>query len=544
MNRFISILSVLLTAVMATAQTTPGDTINRTVLVESTYNPIVANAVKRNFIPEEVVPSINKGAIVYADKAMPITRLPHTALPAQNVAIAQEKSFPGYLHLGYGNSHNLDGLAAYHLQINPKHSLTLHADANGWNGNFKTFDNSWWYSHLYRTNAEARYRFTHNQGELGAAFTTGYSAFNYLTTAVLDPTSGLTDLQRTGRLGGSLYAKGLISERYHYDVNTAYTYTSQRAYIGIDAPHSEGHVHTQATVSTNLDKYGVASLSLSDDILSYAPKGSYKLMHYFTFTPQWSISYKRYHFVAGLNLDLSNSSYARIKASPACSITYNSAKSFDLSLLLDGGHCLPTYSYLESLSPYWLRTAALQSSYTYLNALLTGNMRLTEGLHLTVNGGYRVIDSAIFETTTDEANIRYTSFENRDAQLVHATTKVNYDYKQQVNCFAQATYNQWIVKDRTVLGHAPQLDVHTGIRVKFLDAFTAHSDIRYILFTATGDKAREASVLDWGLGVRYTLNTHWSFFLDGHNLLNHRHQLYAGYPAQRTNVLAGAAFKF
>lgn len=545
MKRYFSILSVLFAATIAVAQTVPGDTINRTVLVESTYNPIVTNAVKRNFIPEEVVPSINRTAIVYADKAMPLTRLQHKALPTEKVAIEQYKGLPGYLHLGYGNSHNLDGLAAYHWLMNEKHSLSFNADIDGMNGNIKTQDDDWWSSYLYRGNADIRYRFTYDQGELGAGFTTGFNAFNYLTTEGFNPELDVTDQQYSSRLGGNVYAKGLIAERYHYNVSSAYTHSRQQAYLGMKAPHSEGHLHTEATVSTSFDKYGTAYVSLSDDFLAYSPESAFEAMHYFTFTPQWSIDYKRYHFVAGVNLDLSSSSYARIKASPACSITYTSEKNFNASLLLDGGHRLPTYAYLESLSPYWMRTPELQSSYTYLNALLTGNMRLAEGLHLTVNGGYRVIGSAIFETVADEAHIRYTGFENRDAQLLHATTKISYDYKQQFSCFAQATYDHWMVEgDRAVLARAPQFDAQAGFRMTLFGALSAHTDLRYVLFTATALQERETSIIDWGLGFRYALNNRWAFFLDGQNLLNHRHQLYTGYPSQGIHAIAGAAFKF
>ena len=59
MKRYISFLPMLFVVVIGMAQT-PNDTINRMVLVESTYNPIIVGAVKRNFIPEEVKPSMNK----------------------------------------------------------------------------------------------------------------------------------------------------------------------------------------------------------------------------------------------------------------------------------------------------------------------------------------------------------------------------------------------------------------------------------------------------------------------------------------------------
>ena len=546
MNRYISILSALLTATLAAAQTTPGDTINRTVLVESTYNPIVVNAVKRNFIPDEVEPSINKTAIVYADDALPITRLQQKAIPAKKVGIEQEKGFPGYIHLGYGNSNNLDGWAAYHLQLNENNALSINAGINGWNGNLKRQDKGWWHSYLYDGNADIRYRFTHRKGELGAALTGGHQAFNYLTVGALAPDMGLTDQQHSNLLGANIYAKGLIGKRYRYDASLTYTHLGQQAYLGkADTYHGESLMHTQATFSTELDKYGTVTVGLSDDLMSYSSESPYKPIHYFTLTPQWSTSYKQYHFVAGVNLDLSISSNIRMKASPACSVTYNSGKNFNASLLLDGGYRLPTYAYLASLSPYWMRTPELQSSYTYLNTLLTSNMRLTEGLHLTINGGYRVIGNAIFETVADVANIRYTSFENRNAQLLHASTKLSYDYKQQFSYYAQATYNHWIVEgERAILARAPQLDMQTGVQMHILKDFTLHSDFRYLLFSATVNSERERAIIDWGLGMRYALNTHWTFFLDGHNLLNHHHQIYTGYPTQGIHALAGATFKF
>mgnify|MGYP006864422162 CR=1 FL=1 len=70
MKRYIILLTTLLATLGAVSQNT-NDTINRMVLVESTYNPIIAGAVKRNFIPEEIEPSMKKETIVYADESVP-----------------------------------------------------------------------------------------------------------------------------------------------------------------------------------------------------------------------------------------------------------------------------------------------------------------------------------------------------------------------------------------------------------------------------------------------------------------------------------------
>lgn len=550
MNRTISILSTLLIATTTVAQTLSGDTINRTVLVESTYNPIVTHAVKRNFIPDEVEPSMNRTAIVYADKAMPIARLQHTALPVEKVGLAQSYSNPGYLHLGYGAYNNLDALAAYRFRFNENNTLTLRAGADGWSGQYDKIttpeEDDRWDSYLYRGNIDARYRLNYGSGELGVSLTGGYSTFNYLTiprsSVYLDDPDGE---QQSNRLGSNFYVKGDINGRIHYDAGATYTYSAQQNYLGEHRLNNENHLHTQASFSADLGRYGIAALNLTNDVMAYY-LSDFEAMNYITVTPRWSTTYKQFRFTTGVSLDFSNQAYARLKASPSCSITYTSRSNFDATLLLDGGHQLPTHSYLESLSPYWVRTAELRSSYTYLNALLSGNVRLYEGLHLHVDGGYRIIGSALFETAADINDIRYTGFINRDARLAHATTKVNYDYKQLFSCYAQATYNHWTVDgDNDILARAPQIDAQAGAKARIFGGLSAHSNFRYVLFTATDSETqRETPIIDWNLGFQYALNKHWSFYLDGHNLLNHHHQLYTGYPAQGISAMAGAAFKF
>ena len=112
MKKYILLLPLLLASTIGASQTA-NDTINRMVLVESTYNPIITGAVKRNFIPEEVKPSMNKEQIVYASENVDLTNFDREAKLAEAATIAPEKGYQGYVHLGYGNYNNLDVLAAY-----------------------------------------------------------------------------------------------------------------------------------------------------------------------------------------------------------------------------------------------------------------------------------------------------------------------------------------------------------------------------------------------------------------------------------------------
>ena len=134
---------MLLITAIGIAQTN-NDTINRMVLVESTYNPIIVGAVKRNFIPEEVRPSMNREKVVYADENIDLTNFDREAQPAQVIKVLPEKGTPGYAHLGYGNYNNISGLAAYKWQFASNSDLTLRGHIDGWSGKFRLSDDTRW----------------------------------------------------------------------------------------------------------------------------------------------------------------------------------------------------------------------------------------------------------------------------------------------------------------------------------------------------------------------------------------------------------------
>lgn len=542
-KRYISILSAIFVAVATMAHT--GDTISRTVIVESTYTPIIINAVKRNFIPGEIEPSIKKGAIVYANEGMPITLFERTALPVTKAAIAQEKKLPGYIHLGYGSRNNLDGLATYNLKFGQRHSLSVKAGITGWNGSFNITDEDSWHSHLYNAMADIDYRLTLDKHELGATINTGNRWFNYLQTPSYNAHLDITDLQCSNHNQGSLYIKGGFKKRFNYDAHVTYTHATQQILSGLKQRHNEGHLRTEGTIAADLQRYGSIGIGLRSDMLNYSPVSEIKDVHYLSITPQWSFNDANIHYAAGLNIDVPSLSSSPVAISPACHISYIPKKRFSIALRLDGGRQIPTFSYLETLSPYWMRSAELHSSYTHLNARLTGNLRITEGLHLHLHGGYRTTQNAIFETVTEKDGILYTDFANRDAQLAYAGSKLSYDYKQRFACYAEGTFSHWMVKgERDILSRAPQIEAKAGARIYILDGLTATSDIHYVMFTPTDNLPAETSIIDWSLSIQYALTSQWSFFINGDNLLNRNYRFYTGYPSQGINALAGAVFKF
>ena len=94
--------------------------------------------------------------------------------------------------------------------------------------------------------------------------------------------------------------------------------------------------------------------------------------------------------------------------------------------------------------------------------------------------------------------------------------------------------------DRALLARAPQFNTEVDARVRVMPKLYAYTNLKWITFTGSDER----DIIDWSLGANYTLNKTFSFFLDAHNLLNHRHSYYTGYPAQGFNVMAGAMFRF
>lgn len=542
MRKHITLLAALLITAGAAAQTTSNDSINRMVLVESTYNPIIAGAVKRNFIPEEVEPSMKKETIVYANESVPINRFARTPRIAESASIARVTNHPGYLHLGFGNYNNLDGLAAYSLRFKERHALTMNAHINGWSGNIKSYDNTQWHSSLHDMGINADYRLLWGKAELTAGINGAYHNYNYLKSASF---YGESDWQHSHRLGGKLGIKGTIKEHYQYHAAAEYTHFGRNAYFGDEQYHSQGHLHTEASLGADFYEYGQASLLLRSDVLLHQGLDTYGNYLSIGIAPKWNYRHEDLDFTAGANLDFQGSKYGPVvQVSPDCKISYLPSKIFSADLILNGGRDIHSFSSLYVLSPYWASRSQLTSSYTFVNTCLQGNVRIIEGLHLHLGGGYRITSNALFEQALKEEGLVYTGFTTQNAKVAYANACIAYTYKDWGNVTAEGNYNHWVIEgDQTILARAPQLDAHLNARVRIIPGLYAHTDYRFVMFNAV-DGLRERAIIDWSLGVHYAMNDKLSFFLDGHNLLNRHYERYAGYPNQGINGMLGVAFKF
>lgn len=535
-KRHITLLTIVFSATISMAQVI-NDTINRMVLVESTYNPIIAGAVKRNFIPEEVKPTMNKEQIVYAEENVDLTNFDREAKPAHAVAITPEEGTSGYAHLGYGNYNNLRAMGAYKFRIDERNDWAIKANIDGWSGKLKLDDNTKWPSRLYDMGLETDY--TTRLGDV--ALTVGahatYYNYNYLTSR------DTMLVQSAYNLGAHVGVKGSIGENYYYHANVGYAHFGRSTYFAAKNRHSEGHLHIDASLDRDLYDWGMAKLMVSSDLLAYRGIEGYSNYHSLTITPRWDYRHGDFLFVSGFNLDLlmGKNINTPVQASPDCSISYIPTNRFAAKFTLDGGRDLHTFNSLYTLSPYWASEQQLKPTYTFMNAYLEGSVRIIEGLHLHLGGGYKILSNALFETTMDSIGTTYTGITNHNAQVVGLDIAVSYNYKDIVTLSGKSAYHYWMLKgDQALLTRAPQFNTNIDARVRIIPKLHAYTNLKWITFTGSNER----DIIDWSIGANYSLNKQFSFFLDAHNLLNHRHSYYTGYPTQGFNVMAGAMFKF
>ena len=538
MKRYIPLLPMLLLAAIGSAQNA-NDTINRMVLVESTYNPVIVEAVKRNFIPDEVKPSMSKEQVVYADDIVNITNFNRETLPAQAIEVIPEKETTGYAHLGYGNYNNLNGLAAYKWQFGTNTDLALKAHANGWNGKLKLDDGTRWRSHLYDMGLDADYNMLLGNAALNAGVHGIYYNYNYLGAAAAT--------QQAASLGAHLGIKGSASERYRYHAAVSYTRVGRSAYLGDMLAHNESHIHGDASFGMELYEWGMALVLLQGDALIYQGLAGYHNNCLLGITPQWEYRLDDFHFVSGINIDLLMGEGVAhpLQLSPECSISYIPSNRFSALLTLDGGRDVHTFSSLFERSPYWASTAQLRPTYTFLNAHLDGALRIIEGLHLHVGGGYKILSDALFETRLDTLSVTFSGIANHNAQVATADVGISYSHKDLVYLSAKSSYNYWMLQGNpALLARAPQFDTDIDVRVRIMPSLHVYTNLQWLVYTDTGVAPRERSIIDWSLGGHHALGQRFTLFLDGHNILGRRYSYYTGYPAQGFNVLAGVIFKF
>ena len=551
MKNSILVSSILLLSLSAQAQS-PADTtsaINRTVLVESVYNPVLASSEKRSFLPEEPQPSTTRQPVTYADEVQSDVRLTRNPLATPALALTQDPFMPGYLRLGYGNYNHLDGMGLYRFQAGKRDAIDLSAVLTGWNGSLPceglgllADGSERWKG--YRNDLDVHAGWQH-EGKTNVVTDVDFGRYGR-SFIVTNP--ALVSDQTSLWYGASVALAGALADlglhtKAGYGIRTGFHQWHNSSWFGFSMPNVENHVSLGLDYGYRFDRYGRIEVSMDNDWLAYRNLTSFDTYYSLRLQPRWVYGGRGWTSSVGFNMDVQNTVSRSFQMSPECHFTLTPSDFIRIDLVVDGGRDLQTFRDLYALTPWWTSDGQLRKAYTYVNAHLHADARVTEGLHLGVHGGWRSMADAVFATDGVANGMKSARLVNADATVWTAGGHLTYALKDIFNAGADVTYNGWGKVEETLLAYAPQLEAKANVRARIIEGLHAQADFRYCMRHEVMG-VRKPAVADLGLTVDYAVGQHLSVYATGANLLNRTYSLYPIYPAEGIRGLAGVVLKF
>lgn len=555
MKKPIIAISLVLLSLSAQAQSQADTTsaINRTVLVESVYNPVLSSSEKRSFLPVEQQPKADRQPVVYADEVQSGIRLTRQPLMPSPLTLVSDTLRPGYLRLSYGNYNHLDEAALYRWQAGSHDVLDLGATMTGWNGKLPysglgilTDDEDSWSGH--RNDLDLHGGWAHDGStRINVGFDYGRYDRSYL--AVSAPLVSGSNHQTNHWYGASAALSGSLgsfgsSIPADYGIRAGLHQWRGDNWLGMAIPYTETHTNIGLDFSYRLAGRGRIDVSLDNDLLSYTHLLDYHNYNSTSLTPRWVCEGRKWSSSLGFNVDVQNTGIHTFQLSPECRFALAPFGFMRLELTVDGGRDLQTFRDLYVISPWWASSEPLPKAYTYVNTQLNVDARLAEGLHAGVRGGWRNTDNALFVISTAENGNLYAGLVGSDACVWNMGGHLTYAWKDAFSMGMDFTWNGWQdVADEALLAFAPQMIWDANVKTRIIDRLYAKADFRFVQRCAVQGE-RVPSVADLGIMVDYAFNSRLSIYAQGCNLLAQTFSLTPVYPSEGIRGLAGVVLKF
>ncbi|MDR1543482.1 MAG: hypothetical protein LBS50_03525 [Prevotellaceae bacterium] len=216
----------------------------------------------------------------------------------------------------------------------------------------------------------------------------------------------------------------------------------------------------------------------------------------------------------------------------------------------------------------------IQNTWTPIDIFGGFKVKITKGLLLDAFLGYKYVRNEAFfvnemivvlqenPTIHNIFNPRF-SVQQNSGGLFNAGIRVNYDYKERLNIFAELKYNAWSLKKDTLgnemfAWHKPAFEVNAGSEFKIGKGFFGSVN----LYVASKPKALKQTFqnsvssietislpakFDLNLGAGYNFKKNISFFAQANNILalfGANYQNWYGYNSFGAHLLVGATVLF
>lgn len=581
------------------------DKIDREMVIEKEYTPMVRDASKINVLPEIEPPAVKKNAIHYSDWSVPVNpgnRL--ELLPAADFDTQHTFSKKrGYANLGLGNYLNIGGDVGYRFIDKEKDLFGAWFQHNSTNGHVKYTDGSGKAKLMQNDNLfQLYYRHHFSKVSLDLDGDYRYNMFNYYGKEILTdipatdvltnepavlpysdlfPKSGLPDFAKNQVVQQYGFRAGIVSrpgdQPLDYSASVAYRgYQSRLGRFYGESGGKEHHIDTRFGMSSKFREIYRIGLSAQMDNLIYQNTrvSDYTMI---SLNPYFDINREKMKLRLGLMANLTFNQGPVVRFAPDIHFDWEFARSFFLFADLDGGKRLNTFANLSMEDIYLNPSERPVDSYCPVDATVGVRSNYFSGFSFELFGGFKSVDDELFNVRMLEG----IAFENVTRNYVedfaydvyrwNVGAMLKYKYNDRFNAGLKFENNSWHLRDggESIQLNKPRWEVRLDAAYKInkqisvkLDYYLATgreylniSDIsnpqgmveagdpRYSFSTVT-ESGKLKNIHALNAGATYQFNETFHLFLNLNNILAQRYDIWYGMPAQGFNFMLGAGVKF
>ena len=570
-KRYILVITALIVSMSLAAQK---DTIERNVVVEREFQPVIRHAGKLNTPLQQVETTIEPVQLQYRDYSKPLDASFNVKpLGVSGVRFTHRKPQNGHLTIGGGwPLSTLD----FDYQMNHKKVLQLNIfgthhgqwGVKTWSDsrlglNLQSFlDNGKIYFQVDGNNLfYSRYgRYFSGDRQLTI------SRFSQLQT---------NDCQNLWTINGDLGYRSAFESAVQLQVDAGYT-----AFIMPEIV-TESIVRSHLWLGWKNEEHS-AAFHLHGRNAFYAVNektlltpSQYNARHCIRFEPYYAYNADNWNVHVGVNVDMNigrgkllsgneNLSFApspnveiEYRIIPSWLAVYGSAKGrFGYGLQQDFMLANPFRDPLLGITSHHV------TNYTPVDALVGFKIKAVDGLMLDIYGGFARMNN---QTTlcapaiNDQGIYPYLNYFYSDYRRWKAGAEITYHYQDIVHLLLAGNYYHWTMVNAEfpdyILVHTekqpydrPMWDAHLRVDVNINSKWSIYSDNiafgkRKVLLT--DDKVAELKpTIDLRLGVKYSMNRWLSFYAQLNNYLHRFNDIYYGYQSQGINGEIGLTWIF
>jgi hypothetical protein len=597
-NLYPTLILALLCGVQALAQTDQDTLIQRDLILEKDYVPVIESTDKLLILPETEPLTQKKRNADFSLSGSPAPlKGVYVPLPAPTLITEYPASKKwGYFSFAGGSKTAFLGDAQVNLLRQSKQTLDVRLLHRSIFGDITNSMAETKRSFMNQNRLMGNYTLHLPGHELKVGLGQRYNAWNYYGLWKTPSPITVNDVTTPDNqwLSDSEYAISLASKQtkqalsYNVGLNGHLFYLGK----GINAPGTtsktkgarEGTFNIKGKLAYQLSdnlalgvNAGLTSLSYRNPVTHIlyqafydnptSTANAFAKQSWLEVNPYAQFTWKQWKLEAGLNVAIPSLESERVKWAPNLSGSTSLSDKAAFRVSLDGGILVSTYRDGLDRNPYLDPFINLKSAYQPINLEAAIDWRPIKDLRLTPRVGYsRTNNKAFFYNAmpgnTDRINLAYGQLfsalymnENR----LSIGSEAYYNFRSKLRFFAEAHYNQYInysdnsVIDNLLAGrrkawYQPGVDARFRLDASPIKQLSLFADYQIMALryasTSTDFMHRMDDIHDLSLGASWKLGNNVQLFVRLNNLLDQRYEVWNAYKVHGFSALIGGYVTF